>query len=197
MKRPSTVGAHVVPARFGELARALSALSGDDLDQLNTGIGRWMRWPLGHLLTAVVLPLGGSVFVCLYNLEPAGVSLIRRFNNTARVMALAVAPDLRRNGIARTLLEDAAVRAAARDIRWLWMTIPSVNIAATRCALRCGFRRYRPQFLRCEIKPLIQAPAYDVMLYEVHDQQAEQAIAQWLEVEVDAGDAWIKDLLMG
>lgn len=194
-RRSQTVGAQVTAAAFSELARALAYLSADDLSQLDRGMGRWMRLPLGRLLTAALLPLSGSAFVCLYNIEPAGLSVIRRVNNTARVMALAIAPDLRRKGLARALLEDAATRATRRRIRWLWMIVPSANIPGTRCALGCGFRRYRPQFLRCPVKPLIHAPSYDVMLYEVRDGQAAEAMAQWFEAEVDAGDAWIRELL--
>jgi len=194
-RRRQTIGAQVTPARFGELARTLTYLTADDLSQLDRGVGRWMRLPLGRLLTAATLPLAGSAFVCLYNIEPAGLSLIRRANDTARILALAVAPDLRRKGLARALLQDAVARAAARQLRWLWMLIPSANTPATRCALSCGFRRYRPQFLRCGVKPLITAHAHDVMLYEVQGEAAGQAIAQWLDAEIDAGDAWIKDLL--
>ncbi len=195
IKQPQTVGAQVVPARFGELSRVLTYLNADDLSQLDRGVGRWMWLPLGRLLTAATLPLAGSAFVCLYNIEPAGLSLIRRIHNTARILALAVAPDLRRKGLARAMLQDAIARAITRRISWLWMIVPSANTAATRCALRCGFKRYRPQFLRREGKTLISAHAHDVMLYEVRGEAAGQAIAQWLAAEVDAGDAWIKELL--
>lgn len=194
-KRLQTVGAQVVPARFGELLRALAYLNADDLSQLDRGVGRWMWLPLGRLLTAMTLPLAGSAFVCLYNIEPAGLSLIRRINDTARILALAVAPDLRRKGVARAMLQDAIARATTRRVTWLWMTVPSANTPATRCALSCGFKRYRPQFLRHDVKPLIPAHSYDVMLYEVQGEAAGQAIAQWLDAEIDAGDAWIKDLL--
>ncbi len=194
-RRPQTVGAQVVPARFGELSRALTYLNADDLSQLDRGIGRWMRLPLGRLLTAALLPLAGSAFVCLYNIEPAGFSLIRRVNDTARILALAVAPDLRRKGLARAMVQDAVARATTRRVRWLWMVIPSANVPATRCALSCGFRRYRPQFLRRDVRTVISAQAYEVMLYEVQGEAAGRAIAQWLDAEIDAGDAWIKDLL--
>ncbi|MGQ9905110.1 MAG: GNAT family N-acetyltransferase [Anaerolineae bacterium] len=194
-KQPKTIGAQVAPARFNELWRVLTCLNADDLSQLDRGVGRWMWLPLGRLLTATTLPLAGSAFVCLYNVEPAGLSLIRRINDTARILALAVAPDLRRKGLARALLQDAVARAMTRQIKWLWMVIPSANTPATRCALSCGFRRYRPQFMRRDVKTVIPAHSHDVMLYEVRGEAASQAIAQWLDAEIDAGDAWIKPLL--
>ena len=190
-----TTGAHVVPAKFSELLRVLGDLKADDLNQLDPGAGRWMWLPFGRFLTATTMPFAGSVYICLYNLESAGFILIRRKNATARIHALAVAPDLRRRGLARTMIQDAIARATTRRVKWLWMAVPSANTPATKCALSCGFKRYRPQLLRHDVKTLITAHAYDVTLYEVRGEEAGKAIAQWLDHEVDAGDAWIKDLL--
>lgn len=190
-----TLGAHVVPARFGELRRVLAQLTAEDVGVLDASLGEWLQRPLGReALTTYLLTTAGSAFVCLMSLEPAGAMLLERGERAARVRMLVVAPDMRRRGLARTMLEhaDQAVRNAG--LRWLWMLVPSANVPATRCALHCGYRRYRPQFMRRERAVALPSALAPVRLEPLTEAQAAQAVEQWIERATRQGDAWCAEV---
>ena len=190
-----TPGAHPAPAEFGELRRLLYDLQPADLAVLDSSIGAWAARPLGRdVLAALVLPLAGTLIVELLNIEPAGLIALERASLSARVRVLAVAPDLRRRGIARTLLIDADVVARERGMRWLWMRIPSSNSMATRCALACGFQRYRPQFLQRMRPGALPVTNTDVRIERLDAREAQASAERWHDYEAAVGDSWCEDL---
>ncbi len=188
-------GARMVPARYGELSQVLKAVGAAGLGALDPSVARTMGWPFGRAVTAWTLPLTGAASVVLMSLEPAGLILLRRTDVSARILALAVPPDMRRRGLARFMLDDAAARAAGHDLRWLWALVPSSNAPATRCALACGFQRFRPQRLRREIGGRLPVRAPDVALELQAGPARVATLTQWLGAELAAGDLWIRDLI--
>ena len=190
-----TLGSQIVPARVNELRRVLLDLSASDMAQLDPSLGASMEKPLGRELLAARLPVADSAYICLYNLEPSGLIVLRRSRIAAQIRALAVSPDLRRKGLARSMLNEAERRVRVRGLRWLWMRVPSDNVPATKCALACGFRRYRPQFLRCGQGKLIPAGGYHTHLETVGGDEAANVMTQWYGTEVACGDAWVLPLI--
>jgi GNAT superfamily N-acetyltransferase len=130
----------------------------------------------------------------VFNLEPAGLMVIERGRLAGRVRALAVAPDLRRRGLARTMLEVADRLAAQAGLRWLWMSVPSANLPATACALACGYRRYRPQFMRRQRPQALPLRAEDACALPLDPAEASDALAHWLALAAHQGDSWCKSL---
>jgi GNAT superfamily N-acetyltransferase len=190
-----TLGAQIVPARISELRRVLLDLSPHDLSQLDPTLGVMMEKPLGRELLAARLPVADSVYICLFNLEPSGLIVLHRSRVAVQIRALAVSPDQRRKGLARTLLEDADRRVPERGLKWLWMHIPSANVPATRCALACGFRRYRPQFLCRSVGRSIPAAGYHIQLEHLEGEEAGNSSVHWAGVELACGDAWAQPLV--
>jgi GNAT superfamily N-acetyltransferase len=191
----ATLGAQVVPSRIIELRRLLSELSADDLGMLDETLGDWMNRPLGReALASVVLPASGSAFLCLMNNDPAGLMVIERGKLGGRVRALVVTPDLRRRGLARTLLEAADAFIAEAALGWLWMQVPASNTPATACALASGYRRYRPQFMRRERLGLLSLPLGHAHVESLPASEAERLVTHWIAVAAEQGDAWCSDL---
>ncbi|MCX7938957.1 MAG: GNAT family N-acetyltransferase [Thermoflexales bacterium] len=190
-----TLGAQVVPARFGELRRALAQLTAEEVGALDPALGDWLRRPLGReALTTYLIAAAGSTFVCLMSLEPAGVMVLERGEKAARVRLLAVAPDMRRRGLARTLLEHADGVTRRAGLRWLWMLVPAANLSATRCALSCGYRRYRPQYMRRAHPASLPSALAPVSLDPVPLDQASSELTLWISRAARQGDAWCADL---
>lgn len=191
----ATLGAQVVPAKALELRRLLVDLSAADVGALDESLGQWMERPLGReALVSVVFPAAGSVYVCLFNFEPAGLMLLERGQVAARVRALAVAPDLRRRGLARTLLEAAEALAREADLHWLWMSVPSANLPATCCALACGYRRYRPQLMRRQLSHALPLRVERAHVERMDKDEADAQLMHWIRVATDQGDAWCSEL---
>jgi GNAT superfamily N-acetyltransferase len=190
-----TPGSMIVPARVNELRRVLMDLSTDDIALLEPSLAAGIDRPLGREVLAATWPMTESVFVCLHNLEPSGLITIHRGTLSAQVRALAVSPDKRRKGLARTMLTYVEQRLLERTMHWLWLHIPSANTGATRSALALGFRRYRPQFLRRNHGRTIATPVYHLQLEPMSVSEAARAIPVWVGVEVTAGDEWVQPLI--
>lgn len=199
MSKVRPPGTQVMPARAGDLARLLADLTAQDLSALDPSLGEWVNRPLGReMLARTVLPTAGSAFVCLFNFEPAGLIVVERGKTSGWVRALAVAPDMRRKGIAQTLLAEAIERAAERKLNFLWMRIASANEGAIKAGLGMGFRRALPQFLRRErTSPLPTLPEKSRITLTKVGRDAEEEIRAWQEMETSAGDAWATDLIAG
>jgi GNAT superfamily N-acetyltransferase len=192
--RPTT-GAHLEPARLGDLRRLLGELEPDDLGALDPGLGDWLRRPFGReALASVVLPASGSVFLSLMNIEPAGLIVLERGEIAARVRVLAVARDMRRRGLARTMLLQSADIARDRGIDWLWMSIAAGNAGATRCALTNGFRRFLPQYLRRERSGALTMMNIDIRIEALNDDAGLEAATRWIAYESNIGDDWCAPL---
>ena len=190
-----TLGSQVVPARINELRRVLLEVSAEDVAQLDPQLAESLSQPLGHERLSVSLPMQDSVFVCLYNLDPIGFIVIHRSATAAHVRALAVSPDMRRKGLAQTMLIHAEERARERQLEWMWMSIPSSTVAAVHCARRCGYRRYLPQFLRRNISQMLPTGAHDVYLQPLQGKDAGDAVYRYYRDELENGDAWAAPLV--
>jgi GNAT superfamily N-acetyltransferase len=190
-----TIGSQVVPARLVELQRLIRQFDAADLVALDESLGGWVSRPLiRETVAGVALSIAGSVYLCMLNFELAGLMLIERGQLAARIRALAVVPDLRRRGLARTMLEAAEALARQAGLRWLWMTVPSDNLPATRCALVCGYRRYRPQFMRRQLPQALPVHVERARVERIGGQEAEQQLHRWLGVAARQGDPWCGDL---
>lgn len=188
-------GAHLIAANAPELRRLLRELQPEDLAALDPDLGAWMRRPLGREALAVaVLPALGSTFLVMLNLEIGGLLALERGEVAAHVRALAVAPDLRRRGLARAMLALIEPYARERDVRWLWMSISADNAAATRCALRNGYRRFRPQYMLRERGGVLNLRNTELRLERLDEGRALDEVARWIEFEAEAGDAWCAEL---
>lgn len=190
-----TLGSQVVPARINELRRVLLDVSANDIAQCDPALLEAAERPLGREMLAMSLPMQDSTYVCLYNLEPTGFVVIHRSAQSAQVRALAVSPDMRRKGLARTMLLHAEERARERGLAWLWFSVPSSNAGAVRCARRCGFRRYRPQYLYRLSSQMIASANHDVYLQPLDGADAGAAIKRWFADELANGDAWAEPLV--
>ncbi|MCS6774290.1 MAG: GNAT family N-acetyltransferase [Anaerolineae bacterium] len=191
-----TLGAQVVPARLGELRSVLATLSPAEIGALDESLSGWLSRPLGREALAAYLLTLNSTYLCLMSYEPAGALVLERGESAARVRLLAVAPDMRRQGLARTMLEAADDLVRKAGLSWLWMRVPSSNLPATRCALRCGYRRYRPQFMRRERARALPVSQELVRAEMLPPPQAEQQLAVWVPHAIQQGDSWCKPLAM-
>lgn len=190
-----TLGAQVVPSRILELRRLLQDLTADDLSVLDPWLGDWMNRPLGReAMASVVLPSAGSTYLCLLNFEPAGLIVIERGHIAARIRALAVAPDMRRRGLARTMLEAADELTQDAGLDWLWMSAPSANVPATTCALACGYKRYRPQFMRRQRTGILSLKLDRARVEPLDGDDARIQLEQWIALAAEQGDAWCHPL---
>lgn len=190
-----TIGSQVVPARLVELQRLIKQFDAADLGALDESLGEWVSRPLiREMVAGMALSLVGSVYLCMLNFEPAGLMLIERGQLAARIRALAVAPDLRRRGLARTMLETAEALARQAGLGWLWMTVPADNLPATRCALVCGYQRYRPQFMRRQLPQSLPVRVERAYIERLIGREADQQLRHWLGVAARQGDPWCSDL---
>ncbi len=190
-----TLGAQIVPAKVLETLRLLQDLNASDMGMLDETLGEWMNRPLGReALASMVLPTNGSLYLALMNFEPAGLLLMERGRMATRIRALAVAQDMRRRGLARTLLENADALAHEAELNWLWMLVPNTNVPATACALGAGYKRYRPQFLRRERPGLISLTLGRAHVEPLEGDEAKQQMAQWMAFAAEQGDAWCHEL---
>ena len=189
---PIPSGIQVVPAKPLELHRILGQLSPADLNQLDPLLGNWMRRFLGRqALAALVLPTTGSVFIGLSSLESAGFIFVERIRQVAHLRALAVAPDMRRRGVAQAMLKHVERHARDRGVHWMFMTIQSDNTPAVQTALDAGFRRYLPQYLYRESSAMLAVGAGDAYVLPTED----VVLQQWHRREVESGDAWAAALI--
>lgn len=189
-------GVQMYPAGLGDLRKVLRAMTAADIGALDPALGDWLERPLGReALAGVVLPASGSPYVGDLSGEPAGLILFERGEIGVRIRALAVARDLRRRGVARSMLAYADVEVHSRNLEWLWMTIASDNLPATRCALNNGFRRLRPQCMRRERRGALAFDSGSLRLEPLAQVDAAGEITRWHAFEADAGDSWCAELV--
>ncbi|MDE2199943.1 MAG: GNAT family N-acetyltransferase [Rhodospirillales bacterium] len=82
-------------------------------------------------------------------IDPAGGFLLARVAaDEAEILTVAVAPEARRKGLARALLEAAAGTAASRGARRLFLEVATTNAAARALYAGCGFAEIgrRPRY---------------------------------------------------
>ena len=190
--------AHVSVASQSDVRAILKVLKPADLTVLEPALEGRLQGGLWRTTLPIVLPTLGSVFTCNYNVEPAGLMVVERRQVTANIRLLAVAPDLRRRGIATKMLRDLEPLVRSRHLRWLWTEVPSDNAPATRLALSTGFRRVQPQFLRRDVPTLLQVSSEVVagVAIELLDPRGvARAVTTAMQTEVQEGDAWVQELL--
>lgn len=192
----TTSGAQVQIGKPGQIRSMLKSISADDLMQLDPTLGVWLDRPFGReALINAVLPTAGSTYICQLNIESTGMLLVARSKTAAHVRALVVAPDMRRRGIARTMLIEIEQIVSRRDLPWIWMEVPSQNIPATKCALTQGYRRFRPQFLRRANSVILSIRAEGVELERLSPEYANSQIPEAQLTETRLGDSWASDLV--
>ena len=69
----------------------------------------------------------------------AGLILLRAIAGEAEILTLAVAPEARRRGVGRALVEAAAGTAAGLDAETLWLEVAADNLAALVLYRGAGF----------------------------------------------------------
>lgn len=71
--------------------------------------------------------------------EPDGFALWRSMGDEAEILSIAVAPDRRRSGMGRALLDEVIVSATAEGMRALFLEVDAGNAAARALYDRAGF----------------------------------------------------------
>ncbi|WGM37377.1 GNAT family N-acetyltransferase [Caulobacter sp. NIBR1757] len=92
--------------------------------------------------------------------EPEGFILARALAGEAEIITLAVAPAARRRGMARRLVEAAAVRAMALQAEALFLEVADDNVAALGLYRGLGFEvvgRRRGYYARGNGEPAVDA----------------------------------------
>jgi hypothetical protein len=195
-RRTLPPSAQVLVGRIGDVRDVLKALPPEDVIVLDASLAERVRSPLWRTTLPVFLNTLGSVFVCAFNVEPAGVLVVERSVMAARIRVLAVAPDMRRKRIASKMLHEVEKAVADRKLQWLWADVPSANEAAVRCALGAGYRRYLPQYLHRDGGGLLPIRAEGVSLELLDEKTAATSIKKAAEVEAELGDAWAHELIV-
>lgn len=125
----------------------------------------WHAELLGRILTA---PGAFGLFTRPHG-KTVGFVICRSTSDEGEILSLAVAPNVRRNGLGGLLLEAAKVQAAKLSIDSLFLEVAEDNLAARRLYEKSDFstvgrrphyyrRRYGPAVdaltLRCKLTPL-------------------------------------------
>ena len=194
-RRTLPPSAHIGIASQSDVRAILKVLKPLDLTVLEPALESRLQSALWRTTFPMVLPTLGSVFMCNYNVEPAGLMVVERSQATARIRLLAVAPDLRRKNIASKMLHDLEPLVASRQLHWLWAEIPSDNLPATRLALSSGYRRYQPQFLRRDVPTMLHVRPEGVALEPLGERGVVRAVTTAMQVEAEAGDPWALELI--
>ncbi len=196
-RRALPPSAQVLIGRIADVRDVLKALAPEDVTVLDSSLEERVRSPLWRTTLPIALNTLGSVFVCSYNVEPAGLLVVERSGMAARIRVLAVPPDMRRLHIASKMLHEVEKAVADRKLHWLWMDVPSANAAAVRCALTAGYKRYLPQYLHRDGGGLLPLRADGVSLELLDEKSAATSIKKAAEVEAELGDAWAHELIVG
>ena len=72
---------------------------------------------------------------------PDGFALWRSMGDEAEILSIAVAPDRRRGGMGRALLDEILISAASEGLRSLYLEVDAGNTAARALYDRAGFQR--------------------------------------------------------
>jgi ribosomal-protein-alanine N-acetyltransferase len=113
----------IAPATAND-AQALSVLHAAAFDH---------GWNAGEIASLLASP--GAFALA----AEGGFILARALAGEAEIVTLAVAPDARRRGLARALLEAATVQALARGAESLFLEVAEDNVAALRLYAGAGF----------------------------------------------------------
>lgn len=90
---------------------------------------------------AIARLAGGTGFALVHGQTPEGFVLARTAAGEAEILTLAVRPNLRRKGIARALMHEAARLSFDRGARAIFLEVDAENLAALTLYDRLGFAR--------------------------------------------------------
>jgi [ribosomal protein S18]-alanine N-acetyltransferase len=93
-------------------------------------------WDAPSLAAAMA---GPAAFAFQAGEPPQGFILARAMAGEAEILTLAVAPDARRQGVGRALVEAAASAAAVSGAQALWLEVAEDNAPAQRLYAAAGF----------------------------------------------------------
>ncbi|MCH4092482.1 ribosomal protein S18-alanine N-acetyltransferase [Acetobacter sp.] len=96
-------------------------------------------WPESAFAELFTTP-GTQAFVASEQGEPIGFVLIRIVLDEAEILTLAVAPERRRRGVARKLLETVEQGLEKKQITKLFLEVSTKNISAEALYTTAGFR---------------------------------------------------------
>ncbi len=97
----------------------------------------WRREHFGHEIAAP----HSFPFVAEYNGIVAGYVCLMSLYEAAQILDIAVAPEQRGRGIARSLMDHAVSVAREKDAELLALEVRALNISAITLYERCGFVR--------------------------------------------------------
>lgn len=119
-------------------------------EDLATIHGRCFRTPAPWSPASFTTLLADPQVILLGDPQAQGFVLVRCVAGEAEVMTLAVDPDHRRRGVARTLIRQAGERAAARGAETLFLEVAETNHPARALYAASGFTEAgrRPGYYR-------------------------------------------------
>ncbi len=125
--------------------------------EASPGAARWIALdyePLAH---------GGAHRLCLVadnqSLGAVGFIVVQAPSDEAELLNLAVFPELRRQGIARLLLQEGLRQAAAAGARRMWLEVRESNHAAIGFYRQAGFEQ------RGRRRNYYRSPAEDALVF--------------------------------
>lgn len=90
-------------------------------------------------LTQLLATPGASALIATRGADPIGFLIIRRAADEAEIIAIGTRPEMRREGIARRLIETASERLAATTVARLFAEVASGNRPARALYAGLGF----------------------------------------------------------
>jgi [ribosomal protein S18]-alanine N-acetyltransferase len=99
------------------------------------------RWPAADLMTVLSLPGSQAWLACSpeSGLSPVGFALVREVIDEAELLLIAVSPDLRGKGFAKSLLGAIKTDLMSRNIEILHLEVRETNQAALGLYTSAGF----------------------------------------------------------
>lgn len=98
------------------------------------------RWDAKALAELLAMPgASGHLVEDLDQRRPLGLLLDLIVAEEGEILTLGVAPDARRQGVAKALLDDLFARAARRGARSIALEVAADNLSARQLYAACGF----------------------------------------------------------
>jgi len=105
------------------------------------GVRRMPDVIAGHKCSGSFRPEAWWIVDCGLSGEPAGCILVNDSTRgpSADIIYMGVAPEFRRRGLARAMLDRTIAQAAERDRQWVSVAVDTRNEHALRIYQQCGF----------------------------------------------------------
>lgn len=99
-------------------------------------------WGPNSVREGLATALVNAFVVCrTAGLPPDGFALWRSMGDEAEILSIAIAPDKRRHGMGRALLDEVMLSATAEGMRALFLEVDAGNVAARALYDRAGFHK--------------------------------------------------------